>query len=66
MDNVYFQENFCNIIGNEEADISERIALAMYVRSKFPELTIKEVFQILEDPVFLVMLLETLKEVCND
>lgn len=49
----------------ERIDVPERMALAIYIRSLFPELTIKEVFQTLEDPVFLVLLLETLKEVCD-
>jgi hypothetical protein len=54
------------VIETQEVEVPERMALAIYVHSRFPELTIKEVFQALDDPVFLVILLEVLREVCND
>lgn len=47
-------------------EATDLMALAMFVHSKFPELSIKEVFQALDDPVFLVLLSQVLKEVCVD
>lgn len=53
-------------IKSDEVSVKERIALALYVQSKFPELSIKQIFQVLEDPIFLVLLSETIKEIYDE
>lgn len=46
--------------------VSNSIRCAMFINIVFPEFTIKEAFEKLDDPVFLEALIETIKEVCDE
>ena len=54
------------MVNQEEVDISDRMTLAFYIHTLFPELSIREVFIVMEDPMFLVLILNTIKEASNE